>query len=230
MSIGTGETPSLTRLLELALERHDRQMHTAFPARVVKFYETEQTVDVEPAFFEVWREDKVRRSERIPVVPDVPILYPRGNGFGFYIPVTEGDWVLVVCAKYSLDKWRRLKRADDPGDMGKFTLEGAVAIPGVFPDEPVAGGAQRDAAVFVIPDGKELHLGTYGAASYVALADKVNERLDIIQEAFNTHVHGVTALGAPTSPPTLPTPPPPNPPEIPIETPNDTGSSKVKSE
>lgn len=181
-SFRPGETPTLDTVLELARDRWERQMFTAFPAKVTAFDDTNQVVEVEPAFYEVFRRDGERVAQALQPIPNVPILYPRGNGFGIYIPAAVGDWVLVVCTKYSIDRWRETARAGDPGDVRRFTLDGAIAIPGIYPNDPIDGGVgNANNAVFEIPAGKELHLGAANAASFIALATAVEAELEKVR-------------------------------------------------
>lgn len=195
MTFIAGDTPSLGTLFDLAFERWERQAQFAFPAKVVSYDATAHTVELQPQHHEVWRDGDNRRSERLPNLPDVPVLYQRAGGFALYIPPAPGDFMLCVCTKYSLDRWRETARAGDPGDMRRFSLDGCVAIPGLFPDPQVADCVgNSDTATFVIPSGKQLHLGTYDlAASFIALADKIDS-------AFNAMV--AVELAVPPAPQT----------------------------
>ena len=200
MTYVAGETPNQQTLFDMAFERWELNMQTAFPAKVVDLDLAEaQTVNVEPAFFEAWYSEEERVSVPMPVIQNVPILFPRGNGYSIYIPPAVDDWVLVICCKYSIDRWREQARANDPGDLRRFTLDGAVAIPGIAPDggELAEGkNAQADAMVITIPG--ELHLGKHNPDEAIALATKTNDRfirledkLDNFINNYNLHTHPV---------------------------------------
>lgn len=195
-----GESVTLSSLFGMAQDRQERQMETAFPAKVVSFDSAEQSVDVEPAFTQVFRENENRKSVPYPTLMGVPVIYQRAGGFSLYMPVEKGDWVLVVCCKYSLDKWWQSKEANqDPGDMGRFSLNGAVAIPGLFPDTPAPNGpGNNSTAVLEVPGGKELWLGN-GASSFIALANKVNAELSAIWDLLSgSALYGTKWTPSPT--------------------------------
>lgn len=218
-----GETPSLNTLLGLALDRNQRDMETAMPGKVVEF-DPPNTVTVDLAYKQVFREGEDRGAYEYPRLTDIPILYPAGGGFSLYMPPAAGDWVLVIFCKYNLERWLSTKGTNvDPGDMGRFTLDGAVAIGGLFPSENTPSGpTNANTAVLNIPTGKELWLGN-AASSFIALASKVTSALDILREAIETHKHA--SFG---------TPPTAEPLKMPITTnllwDSDVASKKVKSE
>jgi hypothetical protein len=49
------------------------------------------------------------------------------------MPVKVGDRVLVICCQRSLEKWKRNGTLDTPGSSAIHDLNGAVAIPGMYP-------------------------------------------------------------------------------------------------
>ena len=57
------------------------EIHTAMPGKVVSFNSTRNTVDVQPQFRQsTERADGTFEVEDLPVIPDVPIAWPRGGG------------------------------------------------------------------------------------------------------------------------------------------------------
>lgn len=206
----TGETPSPLELLDAGFDRWERQMWTAFPAKVLKFSETDHTVEVEPGFKEVFVTGDGRQPHKLAPIPNVPVAFPRASGYTLYMPPEPGDHVLVVCTKYSLDRWRQTGRQTDPGDLRRFSLDGAVAILGLFPDTAPANGAEgQSTPMLVVPPGEEFWLGGPLASSYIALADKVNAELIKIKQAFDAHVHTAGTSPGDTGPAKMSTPPVP---------------------
>ena len=109
-------------------------MQTAFPAKVLDWNSSANTVQLEPQFLEVWRDGEERRAETIEAPEDayidnVPVLFPRSGSWSITFPIETGSFGLVVCTKYSLDVWRNQGNATDPGDLRRFTMSGAVFHP-----------------------------------------------------------------------------------------------------
>ena len=124
----------LSDLLQLAIAAKLAALHVAFPARVVAYDATHNTVDVEPA---VSRTTKTLEGsllvEDLPIVCGVPIAWQRTGGFGVTFPLEVDDTVLVVVCDRNHGEWRRTGRRGDPLDAGVHGLDGAVAIPGLYP-------------------------------------------------------------------------------------------------
>ena len=163
-------TPQFSAYIRNLQEQRERQMQTAFPARVVKWSSATSTVEVEPQFFEVWHVDGERVRETIETKSDayidnVPVCFP--HFMSWDIPANA--FGLVICTKYSLDIWRQRLQCVDPGDLRRFTMSGATFHPVVMGRSPSV------------------------AQQFVALANKVDAALS----AIKTHGHeGTSATGA----------------------------------
>lgn len=188
----------LDELLTLALDQRQRELHTAMPGRVESYDAATQTCDVLPQL-KLQRPDGDGgfRACDLPVLPSIPVCFPRGGGFFLSFPLQKGDFVLVVFSERSLSNWRQKGEASSPGDTRMHSLAGAVAIPGVYP----SGDALDDA------DGTNVVLGKDGSTAakieitpslvklgggdqFAAMANKVKAWFD----AFNAAVSGWTPV------------------------------------
>jgi hypothetical protein len=127
-------TLAASSYIQNQIEQRERQMQTAFPAKVLSWDSSTNTVQLEPQFFEVWRDGEERRTETIAAPEDayidnVPVLFPRSGTWSITFPIEAGSFGLVICTKYSLDVWRNQGNAGDPGDLRRFTMSGAVFHP-----------------------------------------------------------------------------------------------------
>jgi hypothetical protein len=128
------------------------QLHTAFPARVESFDATTQTVDVTPQLKTAYPDGEGGFTHKaMPVIPNVPVCFPRAGSFFLSFPLAKGDFVLVVVCDRSLQAWRDKGQAIEPGDLATHPLDGAVAIPGVYP----ASGALDDVSASTMKLGKD---------------------------------------------------------------------------
>lgn len=198
------DAPTLEEVITDAITHRLAEVHTAIPCRVEAYNATAQTVDCKPMLKRrVPTEDGPGPLESLPVLPDVPVAFPRGGGFFMSFPLAKGDFVFVVFAERSIGEWRGKGAEVDPVDTRMHPLDGAVAIPAVYPqddaiDSPSTsvveiGGANSAVRLEVHTD--KIVVG--GSSDAAALASKV----DALEAAFNTHIHTTTAtIQATTTP------------------------------
>jgi len=113
-------------------------VQTAIPARIVsiKGFEEGQTVAVQPLINTV---DKDGVVMEIPLLYDVPIMFPSAGGGILSFPVTEGDTVLLVFSSRSIDDFVEASvdpKTDytiTPTDNRRYNYTDAIAIPGLYP-------------------------------------------------------------------------------------------------
>lgn len=145
-------------LLDLVLANFQRGIHTSMPGRVESYDAATQTCEVLPQLKRQTPDGEGGyTTEDLPVLPHVPVCFPRGGGFFMSFPLQRGDFVLLVFSERAIGNWRQKGEASAPGDLRMHSLAGAVAIPGVFPNDP---GPPGDATSTDMVLGKD---GTAGA-------------------------------------------------------------------
>jgi len=89
-----------------ALDTQQSKMWTAIPAIVVDVDLSAQTLSAQPSIQAVVRDkDNKTTNVTLPVLINVPIVFPRGGGFALTLPVAAGDEVLIVFASRCIDAW-----------------------------------------------------------------------------------------------------------------------------
>ena len=202
--------PTLAQVLDQFITSRMANLHVSMPGIVQSYDKATQTVEVQPAIKNVYLdEDEVEQSENLPLLVDVPVAFPRAGGFFVSFPIVKGDSVLLVFGERSMDQWQGTGKVSDPGDLRRFSLSDAVAIPGVFPSTDALQDAHGDnmvmgkdggAQIHMKPNG-EVHLAEENAADFVALAAKVKASIDALQVAHDTHTHITTATVGPSAVP-----------------------------
>lgn len=92
--------------LRLALENAQSQIWTALPGVVTAVDLSKQTVSVQPSIQgNISAPDGSSQSVNLPLLVDVPIVWPRAGGFALTFPIAAGDEVLVVFASRCIDSW-----------------------------------------------------------------------------------------------------------------------------
>lgn len=186
-------------LLNLILDHRLRELHTAIPCRVESYDASKQTCDALPMLkMQTPDGQGGYTSEALPVLPNVPVAFPRGGGFFVSFPLAKGDFVFVIFAERAIGAWRKKGEATSPGDLRLHPLAGAVALPCLYPSdqkldsahaENMVLGKDGSTAQIHLKTNGEVHLGGENGAEFVALAQKVLTELTQIQNALTTHTH-----------------------------------------
>ncbi len=128
-------TPSFTDVAQAAFDFRLQNVHVALPARVERFDSDKQVADVQPLLLvPLIDEDGTETTERLPVIPNVPVIFPRGSGFHLVFPLAVGDNVMVVFCERSLDLWKSRGGEVNPVEQTMHSLKGAVCYPGLYPN------------------------------------------------------------------------------------------------
>lgn len=188
--------PTMAQLLKHAIEGRLLDVHTALIARVESYDATRQLVTVAPVLTRsVETMNGEWLSEELPLLCDVPVLFPRAGGFFISFPIQPGDFVQLIFNETDIEAWHENKEAMG-GHCQRFTLNGAVAIPGVFPQTKALTGAHKSNLVLGKEEGLQVHiddqkirLGSALANEALALATNVKAELEKIRAAFNAHSH-----------------------------------------
>lgn len=231
--------PSLSKVIEDAIEERLSTLNTMLPARVVRVDVPAGVCDVQPSLLKKYSDEVV---VPMPVITNVPIQnYRAGNAF-ISLPVKVGDLVELRFSQRSLDIWKSKLGDVDPLDPRKFHLSDCVAYPGMYPlkDPPEGASAtdiviKNDQTTFTIKPNGEMQVSApnairlladlivlSGDGDAVALASKVANELQAIKTAFDSHTHLYSP--GPSSP--APTAAP----AVPMPAPGDVASSKVKAD
>lgn len=198
MTAASDTSVSLADAVALAIENSLAATYVAMPATVQAYYADEQSADLRPAIGRVLRDsDGGRHLEELPVLPHVPVLFPRGGGFFCSWQLSKGDAVLVVVCDRHPGEWID-GGGSDPVDDRVHALSGAVCFPVSFkpsaeaPHDHLAMGAEGGKQVHI--KAGEVALGSEAAADYVALASKVDGELTKISTTLSS-LTGQAAFG-----------------------------------
>ena len=183
-------TPSDAAVFRKLIEERERSIQTQFVAKVVTYDASTGTVRLEPQTFDVWHDRDGDRttnqadSEEENYIENVPVCFPRSGSFSITFPIAEGSFGLVICTKHSLDLWRQQGTAGDPGDLRRFTVQGATFHPvNLYPE----------ASQLTTIDTQYIILSEEPSnAQFVALKEDVDDiktMLDDIKGKFNDHTH-----------------------------------------
>jgi hypothetical protein len=217
----SGVTPSQLDLISAVVSSMLGNVHTCMPGEVMRVFSDaankRQFVDVLPSLQRAaFDELGLPVNETLPIVPMVPVAYPQGGGFFISVPLSVGDFVLLLFAERSIDQWLQIahkkgQRAVDPGDVGLHPLEGAIALPcGPAPRPELLDGIDAQDLVIAKVGGPQLrvqHDGTIKVVGDLAVTGSISADGEVYAgaasptstRALTTHTHN-TAMG-PSGPP-----------------------------
>lgn len=189
----SGRNVNSSDVLDARFDAALLDLHTALPGVVKSYDATKQVADIQPT---IKRIDRDENGAKVvldpPVISSVPIVWPRAGGYFLTFPLAPGDSVLLVFCESDLGAWLDSGAVAHPGDEGRHTLSGAVAIPGLFPVAGAlsAGDAGTGHLVVGKAAGPQIHIDAatvqLGAAGgqFVALSNLVDARFAAIHDAL----------------------------------------------
>jgi len=124
--------------------------------------------------------------EDLPVIPNVPVAWPRAGGYYLHFPLTVGDHVLLVFSEAAIAQWRGSGETSDPGDLSRHDLSYPFAIPGIAPDAQAFADAPESEAVIGVGSGGSLRVSESamgGLAQSVVVADGLDAVVGIAATA-----------------------------------------------
>jgi len=163
-------SPTLEDVLREAMTARLMDVHVALPARVEEYNAAEQWVNAKPLLKRSFTTiDGEEISESLPIVPKIPVMFPRAGGFFLSLPIAKGDFVLLVFNERSIDAWTAKAGEEvDPVDARMHSLSDAVAFPCFYPFSK----SLKDAHASNLVVGKDGGIQTHYKSTEIALGEE----------------------------------------------------------
>lgn len=114
-----------------AQDGHQAQLWTACPGIIQSYNAEALTCTVQPAIKgRVESPDGNVASVALPLLVDVPVIFPSGGGFVLTFPVAAGDECLVVFASRCIDAWWQSGGVQEPIETRMHDLSDGFALVG----------------------------------------------------------------------------------------------------
>lgn len=195
--------------MRYALSGLQGQMWTAVPCIVQSVDLAAGTITCVPAIKGVQTSDEQAQSfVQMPVLLDVPLVFPSAGGFTLSLPVTAGDEVLVVFSSRCIDAWWQSGGVQAPMELRMHDLSDGFAIPGPKSQPNVQAGLNATNARLTVDDGSAyIELTKSGAVNILApgglnVTGPINSTLEITAQTettpipLSTHLHGGVTPGS----------------------------------
>ncbi|MBD2779084.1 phage baseplate assembly protein V [Xenorhabdus szentirmaii] len=124
--INQPETPFI-----LMKEAISSGLYVSVPCIVQSFNADAVTVTAQPAIrWSVTNSEGNTESVALPLLVDVPVIFPRGGGVTLTFPIQPGDECLVIFADRCIDYWWQNGGIQEPVDPRQHNLSDGFAIVG----------------------------------------------------------------------------------------------------
>lgn len=187
---------TLTEAIKTVFNAVTFDLHTCVPGKIEKYEYKYQRAEIKPLIKIQYYDNTVTS---VPVIANVPVIFPRTSRVIFHFPLNKGDTGLTLFTERALEKWLSLGDEVGPGDVRKFDLSDAVFIPGLYPFSETSPADNNDDVILQynntglrIKGNGEIEIGGNNFKKLI------NEEF---QSMFNTHVHnfmGFVGTGTPT--------------------------------
>ena len=105
------------------------ELHTCLPGKITKIIDyKKKKVAVKPLLKRTYLDGTILE---LPIIDNVPIVYPDTGEALLKFPLIVGAKVLLMFSERSLDNWLSSGNDSIPGNPNKFSLSDAVAILGL---------------------------------------------------------------------------------------------------
>lgn len=199
-------SPDMADIIRQAIEDRLAEVHVMLPGRIDAYDADLQKADVEPLIRRLQETVDGEIKEDLPVIPGVPVVFPRAGGFKITMPVQPGDRCMLVFCERSIDTYQTgqgrrgddttLIKQTDPGTFEMHNLSDPVALLGWYNDAEALSPAP-DANDMVIGEhgGPVIHIGgdqvnlyqkSGSGHDFVALAGKTKTELDKLKDDINS--------------------------------------------
>ncbi|OWT69205.1 MULTISPECIES: Gp138 family membrane-puncturing spike protein [unclassified Achromobacter] len=127
---------------------------TSLPAIVQSYDPANGTVTVQPAIQGVQQApDGSVSAIEYPLLPDVPVCFPRGGGCTLTFPIAEGDECIVIFSARAIDAWWQSGHVQAPTEPRMHDMADGFALVGPFSQAKMIGSVRTDAVQLRADDG-----------------------------------------------------------------------------
>jgi len=117
----------LGQVLDFAFRQHFKKIYTVLPGIVQEYDQSTKRARVLPA---IKRLNTDNSLNSLPIVVDVPIIFPSGGGFTVTMPVSKDDAVLILFSQRGISNFKNSFKESSPTRESLLSLQDAIAIPG----------------------------------------------------------------------------------------------------
>lgn len=154
----------------------------ATPAIVQEYNSVERTIKAQPTIMEIVQDDFGKSVYHpLPLLLDVPVMFPSAGGFQITFPINVGDECLVHFSDRCIDAWWQNGGIQSQAEIRMHDLSDGFAV---FGPKSLVNVPLTDTVNMRIDGPTQVIIK---GVSIVPFKDRVNELI----AAFNSHTHNV---------------------------------------
>jgi hypothetical protein len=183
----------------IAMDEFQSRLWTALPCIVHSFDPVAMTIEAQPAIGGVDRAaDGVMSAVTLPLLQDVPVIFPRGGGCTLTFPVAAGDECLVIFSSRPIDAWWQSGGVQRPASARMHDLADGFAFVGPMSQSRVLSGVSTTQVQLRTDDG-QTHIAIDPGTHAVDVVSPASITLTAPTVVINglLQVNGPIAQGAP---------------------------------
>lgn len=126
--------------IRYALEGLRSEIQTSTPAIIQSFDPIKRTCTAQPTIKSLLTGlDGKKQWVQLPVIVDIPVIFPSGGGYTLTFPIAQGDECLLIFASRCIDAWWYNGGIQNQDDVrfhdysDGFALVGVNSVPNVIP-------------------------------------------------------------------------------------------------
>ncbi len=112
--------------IEFILEQHTKKLYTCLPAIIESYDSATKRCSVLPAIKRLFTDGS---SRSLPIITDIPVIFPSGGGYTVIMPLKKGDTVLLTFSQRGITNFKKQFQESLPTDS-LMDMHDAVAIAG----------------------------------------------------------------------------------------------------
>lgn len=120
-------TPSNSEVTQAAIKAALGQLHTAFVATFVSYNPSTGLAEIQPSVHIV--NNTTGETKPRAIIPNVPVLFPNGNGVGIRWEPQPGDKCFCIVNERSIDRWIDSGSCEDPQTIRRHDMTDALCFP-----------------------------------------------------------------------------------------------------
>lgn len=167
---------SRVEVIEKAVRAKLDGVYTTLPGIVQAYDAAKNLADVRLAVkVSRWSDDGDREYEEIETLPEVPVQWPRFNGYMVAGVLAVGDTVAVHFCSDAIGEWRVSGEVAEPVDSRRLSVGYPFCTPGLAPDSnPPGDAAARQAGLVIGKEGSDQQIRISGTHVEVGASLTVN--------------------------------------------------------
>ena len=161
------------------------------------------TAQVQPAVQSTFTgPDQSTKQVTLPLLPDVPVVMPRGGNYAATFPITAGDECLVIFSSRNIDGWWDQGGVQPQGDSRQHDLSDGFAVMGPWSQKTKLSNISTttaqlrtsDGTIFVEIDGPN-QAARLVASSVTVVVDEKNNQVNVTAGTINLNAATVNCSG-----------------------------------